>query len=978
MKGPLLIARFGHYCPSMRRLRWIVIVALAACQPRNGIETPAPEPAPEPERSNVLLGEASQLTLVGKRAGEGYFSADGKTLIFQSERRDDNPFYQIYAMDLDAGTTRLLSPGFGKTTCAWLHPDGERFLFGSTHEDPEAKQKQKEELEFRASGQTRRYSWDYDPSFDIYQGTLVGAGDASKMKNLTDTRGYDAEASYSPDGTLIAFASNRRAYNEKLLPEWEKRRETDPAFFIDLYVMNADGTNVRQITDTPGYDGGPFFSPDGTRITWRRFNPEGTQAEIWTAAVDGSDAKQLTQLGAMSWAPFYHPSGDYLIFTTNEHGYSNFELYMVDAVGAHAPVRVTEADGFDGLPVFTPAGDELYWTSNRAGDKGQIFRASWNDAEARRRLGLSPRDAAPAPKPPTVKLASLEEDVAALVKPELEGRLTGTAGERAAAEWLAGRYSQLGLEAPKGGYLQEFDFVAGVELGDDTAFRVEGEKVIPKKGFIPLAFSARGEFEPAPVVFAGYGIVAPKIDDQEAYDSYGDIDVTDKWVMMLRYKPADVDEARTRHLDRFSMLRLKATAARDKGARGILIVTGPKPKVKSELVPLSSDATQAGSGLAALSIDNSVARSILQPTGRSLADLQDQLDGGEPVEAFEISGVKVDATVDLVDQKTVGRNVVGRLPGSNPNLEPVLIGAHYDGQGRGQSGNSLASADEEGQVHPGADDNASGVAALLEIARLLKKRGPLKRTVIFAAWSGEELGLLGSATWAEERLGSPGKSERRLAAALNLDMVGRLREVLVLNGTGSSPVWLPWLEELNVGYRMPLRARPSSYLPTDATSFYVRGVPILSAFTGAHGEYHTPRDSAELLDYPGIARTARFFAAVATRLAQNESLPEYIESKAPEDRGGRRAFRVYLGTIPDYTQAGENGVKLTGVKPGTPAEAAGLTSGDVIVELAGKPIETIYDYVYALEVLKPGEATTVVIVRAGERMTLEIVPGSRD
>lgn len=952
-------------------------LALVACSTRNGMESKAPELAPETERSAELLGEASQLTLVGKRAGEGYFSADGKRLIFQSERRDDNPFYQIYVMDLTTGETRLLSPGSGKTTCSWLHPDGERFLFASTHDDPEAQQKQKDELEFRASGKTRRYSWDYDPTYEIYGGTLSGAADASKMKNLTQTRGYDAEGSYSPDGTLIAFASNRRAYEEELSEEEAKRLEIDPSYFIDLYVMNADGSKVRRITDTPGYDGGPFFSPDGTRITWRRFNPKGTQAEIWTAEIDGSDAKQLTQLGAMSWAPFYHPSGDYLIFTTNKHGYGNFELYLVDARGAHAPVRVTEVEGFDGLPVFTPSGDELYWTSNRAGDKGQIFRAAWNDAEARRRLGL-PVNTAATERPAEPVPPSLERDVAALVKPELEGRLTGTEGEEKAARWLAGRFRELGLEAPEGGYVQEFDFVAGVELGGDSALRVNDEKVIPKKGFIPLAFSARGEFEPAPVVFAGYGIVAPQIDDQAAYDSYGDLDVEGKWVMMFRYKPADLDEARARHLDRFSMLRLKATAARDRGAKGILIVTGPRPKVERQLVPLSSDATQAGSGLAALSLHDSVAQTILDGAGRSLAELQDELDSGDDVAAFEIPGCSVSAAVDLRDRDAKGRNVIGRLPGTDESLEPLLIGAHYDGQGRGQTGNSLAGTEEEGQIHPGADDNASGVATLLEIARQLSAGERPKRTVIFAGWSGEELGLLGSAKWAEERLGSPGKSERRLIAALNLDMVGRLRELLVLNGTGSSPVWLPWLEELNARYRLPLRVRASSYLPTDATSFYVRGVPILSAFTGAHGEYHTPRDRASLLSFEGMARTADLFAALSARLANAEALPEYVESEAPEDRGGRRRFRVYLGTIPDYTQEGENGVKLTGVKPGAPAEAAGLTSGDVIVELAGKPIETIYDYVYALEVLKPGEETTVTVIRDGEKRTLKIVPGSRD
>ncbi|MEO1172045.1 MAG: peptidase M28, partial [Myxococcota bacterium] len=293
------------------RISVAVIAGLLLACTQKPAPAPAADPAPAPAaRPAPLLGPAIQLTLDGGRAGEGYFSADGTQLIFQSERQDDNPFYQIYRMDLTSGDVLRLSPGHGKTTCAWLHPDGQRFLFASTHEDPDARKKQKDELEFRASGKTRRYSWDYDPTFEIYVGDTTRPGDPAAMVNVTRAPGYDAEGSFSPDGTLIAFASNRRAYTEELSDKDAKRLKTDPSFFIDLYVMNADGSDLRRITESDGYDGGPFFSPDGSRITWRRFNEKGTEAEIWTANVDGTDAKQLTQLGAMSWAPYYHPSGD--------------------------------------------------------------------------------------------------------------------------------------------------------------------------------------------------------------------------------------------------------------------------------------------------------------------------------------------------------------------------------------------------------------------------------------------------------------------------------------------------------------------------------------------------------------------------------------------------------------------------------------------------------------------------------------------
>ena len=334
-----------------------------------------------------LINRTRQLTFEGRRAGESYFSADGRRMIFQSEREPGNPFFQIYLMDLDTGDTQRISPGNGKTTCAWIHPNGEKVLFASTQDDPAAEQEQKAELELRASGTERRYSWDYDEFYEIYEYELA----TKQYRKLTDTKGYDAEGSWSPDGSLIAFASNRSAYEQELTAEQRTAFETDPAWANEIYVMQADGSDVKRLTTTPGYDGGPFFSPDGKCICWRRFAENGATAEIMTMNIDGSDPQQLTQLGAMSWAPYYHPSGQYLIFTTNRHGFANFELYMVDAAGKHEPVRVSYTPGFDGLPVFSPDGDHLAWTTNRTVTKqSQIFMADWNHARALELLELKP------------------------------------------------------------------------------------------------------------------------------------------------------------------------------------------------------------------------------------------------------------------------------------------------------------------------------------------------------------------------------------------------------------------------------------------------------------------------------------------------------------------------------------------------------------------------------------------------------------
>lgn len=319
------------------------------------------------------------------RSGEGYYRADGQWLVYQAEVAGDNPFYQIYLKHLASGKVQQVSPGIGKTTCSWIHPSEKKVLFSSTHEDPDAKAKMDAEIEQRKSGERRSYAWDYDEFYDIYETDFEG----EKIRNLTNTRGYDAEASWSPDGKLIAFASNRRAYSEPLSEEEAALFKENPASLIDIYIMNADGSNVKRLTHTNTYDGGPFFSPDGKRIVWRRFSENGREAEIFTMNIDGSDQKQITRLNKMSWAPFYHPSNQYIIFSTNVHGHQNFELYIVDVEGKEEPVRVTDMEGFDGLPVFTPDGQHITWTSDRTPEKkGRLFHGKWDHEKALESLSL--------------------------------------------------------------------------------------------------------------------------------------------------------------------------------------------------------------------------------------------------------------------------------------------------------------------------------------------------------------------------------------------------------------------------------------------------------------------------------------------------------------------------------------------------------------------------------------------------------------
>jgi Tol biopolymer transport system component len=355
--------------------------AAAALAAAANIVAAAQAPSPQPHRESDFLSRIRRLTIEGRRAGEGYWSPDGKRMVFQSEREPSNPFYQIYVLDLITGDSKRISPGTGKTTCAFFRPKSDEILFGSTHHDPKTKQWQDEEIAFRATGKERRYSWDYDPEMDIYaHSEKTGA-----LKRLTTARGYDAEGAYSPDGQWIVFSSMRDAYNRTLSDREKKALDENPSYFAEIYIMRADGTGQRRLTNVPGYDGGPFFTHDGARIVWRRFDEQGLIADVWTMKLDGSDARQITNFGAMSWAPYSHPSGQYFIFASNKLGFENFELFLVDTQGTKEPVRITYTDGFDGLPVPSPDGTQLAWTSSRSGGSGsagQLFLAQWNHAKA--------------------------------------------------------------------------------------------------------------------------------------------------------------------------------------------------------------------------------------------------------------------------------------------------------------------------------------------------------------------------------------------------------------------------------------------------------------------------------------------------------------------------------------------------------------------------------------------------------------------
>ncbi|MBI3836795.1 MAG: PD40 domain-containing protein [Planctomycetia bacterium] len=314
------------------------------------------------------LGNVRQLTSSFVKAGEGYFSPDGRTIIYQAVPQG-YPFYQIFKQNLPDGQPQRISTGRGRTTCSYFSPDGKHLIYASSHLDPRLSQteeaERKRQAEDAKSGTRRRYQWDFDPYMDIFEADL----DGKNLRQLTNAKGYDAEGAYSPDGKLIAFCSDR---------------DGDP----DLYVMNSDGTNIRQLTNAPGYDGGPFISPDGKWVVYRSDRKKESYLQIHVIGIDGQNDVALTDNVGVNWAPYWHPTKPCIIWTGAEHSdpqaRPNYDLWLMkyevrDGKIAPGPItRITDNPAADVLPVFSPDGQQLMWTSNRTADhSSQLFIADF-------------------------------------------------------------------------------------------------------------------------------------------------------------------------------------------------------------------------------------------------------------------------------------------------------------------------------------------------------------------------------------------------------------------------------------------------------------------------------------------------------------------------------------------------------------------------------------------------------------------------
>jgi hypothetical protein len=572
--------------------------------------------------------------------------------------------------------------------------------------------------------------------------------------------------------------------------------------------------------------------------------------------------------------------------------------------------------------------------------------------------------------------------VQTLASEKFEGRQAGSAGERLAAEYIARELTRLGARPLPGqkDLFHTFEFTAGTKDAGSNITVTSGagtpQVFVTTQHVQALAFSDSAEVT-GPLVFAGYGLVVP--DSQNfGYDSYAGLDVKDKVVVVLRYFPEDADQKTRAILARYSDLRYKAMAARQRGAKAMLVVTGPRSPNAGATIPMSFDTALAGSGIVAASISGDVARAIFAGVpDKSLEAVQKEFDSGNPhVAGFAIPNVTVSVKAAVQRESQTGRNVVAYLPATSPTTgveRPwVAAGAHYDHLGRGSYGNSLAGKEESGRIHHGADDNASGTAAVLAIAATLAKQ-PRRRNVVLGFWSAEEIGLIGSNAYVNK----PPVPVGELAAYLNFDMVGRMVDnKLTIQATGTSPVWARLIEQANVMAGFDLVLQPDPYQPTDVASFNQAGVPALTFFTSTHTDYHRPGDTADKINYEDLDRIVDFAVAIIKRIGDTPEAPQFTKVEQQTDTAGRAGVRVFTGTIPDYA-TNVKGLLLGGVIGGGPAEQAGLQKGDVIVEIAGQSITNIYDYTYALELLKIGEPVKIVYMRGSERRETALTPAAR-
>ena len=553
----------------------------------------------------------------------------------------------------------------------------------------------------------------------------------------------------------------------------------------------------------------------------------------------------------------------------------------------------------------------------------------------------------------TVTQKNLTQHVEFLSSDALEGRLTGSQGEKLATQYIAKIFAKLGLEpaGDNGTFFQNFTFTTGVVQGKNNFLQVIDHKGQIKRlklniDWRPLPFSDNATFTINQLVFAEYGITTPQINKLPPYDSYHNLNVKNKWVLVLNSIPNDVSAQVKRAITPFATLRYKTFNAKEHGAKGIIFINDSNKTLHSP--PLERQSSN--SGIIAIITQNAI---IKNPSHKS---------------------IHIEGQVDLRTKVRHARNVLAKIKLAQHNQKHLIIGAHVDHLGHGEWGGSLANSSEAGMIHSGADDNASGVASILEAAAALSDLKALNqlhgdKDLLFAAWSGEEFGLLGSAYFAKKFM-----KDHKVAAAINLDMIGHLQKQVIIQGVGSSQKWPKIIDKIPTSFKIITQEDP--YLPTDSTSFYLQHIPSINIFSGAQDTYHTPRDKPDTLNYQGIKDITNLLITFVRKLEQIPHMSfQEVRKQHPIKS---QTLKIYLGTIPDYANLHESGVKLAGIVNNSPAEIAGLKPNDVIVELNNKKIHDIYDYTFILNSLRVNKSTKLIVLRTKSLVTLHIIPRYRE
>ncbi|MBI4612311.1 MAG: M28 family peptidase [Planctomycetes bacterium] len=566
------------------------------------------------------------------------------------------------------------------------------------------------------------------------------------------------------------------------------------------------------------------------------------------------------------------------------------------------------------------------------------------------------------------------EDVRFLASDSLRGRLSGTEDEKIAGHYIARTFEEAGLvpAGDAGGWFQSFErrIYEGPGPGNRLEIVRGGKRAAFELGedFQVLALSSKGEVE-AGLAFAGYGISAP----DKGYDDYAGLDVAGKAVLVLRGTPSDrSNEGPFAGHDglAYASLRRKVEAAKERGVAAVLVANDPHAhsgEADRLLAPaLSGDVP--GPILPAVHVTGGFAEILFSSAGRSLAETQKKIDEGTSPDSFVFDGLSVSLATDVRWKERTLSNVLGLVEGTDPALagETIVVGAHYDHLGLGYVG-SLEAA--PGAVHNGADDNASGTAVMMELARLFARSSPRlsrpRRSILFAAFTGEELGLFGSGFYAEH----PVRPLDSTIAMANLDMVGRFDgKSLQISGVGTAEEFEALVDGLGRDFRIEIAKGESGYGPSDHTSFYARKVPVLFFFTGSHSDYHKASDDADRLDARRLGEVAGIVEEAVRRLDSAQNRPTYRETAPPPAASGR-GVRVRFGVLPDYSAGDVGGLRITGVSAGGPAARAGLLAGDVIVRFGRFKIGSIYDYTEALGSFGPGDEVEVEVRRGSEEKT---------